>query len=197
MTEIYTYAPGLLLSFTALTLALISPGPSVLAILGTALGQGRTAALSMAIGVASGTTSWALLTVLGLSALIAVSANALFIIKIFGGCYLLWLAIKAFRAAARSLAAHYVQGLAIHMTNPKAAFAWLSVAALGMQADAPIWVAAALVIGAACLSLTINCFYALAFSSAPVFAAYKRARRGIQATLGLFFTAAGARLLAQ
>ena len=95
------------------------------------------------------------------------------------------------------MAAHYVQGLAIHMTNPKAAFAWLSVAALGMQADAPIWVAAALVIGAACLSLTINCFYALAFSSAPVFAAYKRARRGIQATLGLFFTAAGARLLAQ
>lgn len=211
MEEICTFAPGLLLSFTALTLALISPGPSVLAILGVALGQGRPAAVTMAIGVASGTTCWALLTVLGLSALIAVSAQALLVIKVFGGCYLLWLAFKAFRAAMqdidltaeaatgppRATVQHYLAGLAIHMTNPKAAFAWLSIAALGLQPDAPLWVPVTLVCGAAALSLSVNCFYALAFSSEPVFALYKRARRKIQVTLGVFFTVAGARLITQ
>jgi len=209
MTEIATYAPGLLLAFTALTLALLSPGPSVLAILGIALGQGRKPALAMAFGVGIGSTCWALLTVLGLSALIAVSATALIVIKIVGGCYLLWLAYKSFRAAAstfdptlakanavdKPLRKFVAQGLAIHLTNPKAAFAWISIAALGMQADAPAWVGAALVLGAAILSCGVNSIYALAFSTASVFALYLKARRGIQLSLGAFFTLAGLKLI--
>lgn len=209
MTELALYGPGLMLSFAALTLALLSPGPSVLAILGLALGQGRKPALAMAFGVGMGSTCWALLTVLGLSALIALSANALILIKIVGGFYLLWLAFKAFRSAIqpfdvsakasprqnRAITGYVAQGLAIHLTNPKAAFAWVSIAALGMQPDAPAWVAAALVIGAALLSCGINCCYALAFTTKPAFEIYLRGRRGIQATLGLFFTFAGLKLL--
>ena len=209
MTEIATYAPGLLLAFTTLTLALLSPGPSVLAILGVALGQGRRSALAMAFGVGIGSTCWALLTVLGLSALIAVSATALIVIKIAGGGYLLWLAYKSFKAAATSfdptitkasaaggrLRKFIAQGLAIHLTNPKAAFAWISIAALGMQPDAPAWVGATLVCGAAILSCGINAFYALAFSTESVFALYMRARRGIQVGLGVFFTFAGLKLI--
>ena len=210
MTEILTYAPGLLLSFTALALGLLSPGPSVLAILGIALAHGRRPAVAMALGVGMGSTCWALLTVVGLSALIAVSANALIIIKIIGGFYLLWLAYKSFRAARMpfnptagdagerksSLSAYVAQGLAIHLTNPKAAFVWMSIAALGMQPDAPIWVGAALVGGAAILSFGINSGYALAFSARPVFALYLQARRAIQFTLGAFFAFAGLKLIA-
>ena len=209
MTEFATYAPGLLLAFTALTLALLSPGPSVLAILGVALGQGRKSAVAMAFGVGIGSTCWALLTVLGLSALIAVSATALIIIKIAGGGYLLWLAYKSFRAATLPfdptvtetdaadgrLGKFVAQGLAIHLTNPKAAFAWVSIAALGMQPGAPAWVGAALVCGAAVLSCGINAFYALAFSTKSVFDIYLKARRGIQFGLGPFFTLAGLKLI--
>jgi amino acid exporter len=50
--------------------------------------------------VATGTLTWALLTAIGLSALLASYASAILIIKVFGGVYLLWLAHKAFRSAA-------------------------------------------------------------------------------------------------
>jgi len=210
MTEFIAFVPGLLLAYTALVLGLLSPGPSVLAILGVALSHGRKPAVTMAIGVGTGSTCWALLTVVGLSALIAVSAGALMVIKIVGGFYLLWLAYKSFRSASQPfdpsasdvgerkarLSGYFVQGLAIHMTNPKAAFVWMSIAALGMQADAPAWVAVALVVGAAILSCGINSGYALAFSTRSVFAVYLRARRGIQLSLGAFFTLAGLKLIA-
>ena len=48
--------------------------------------------------MAAGSFGWAMLTVVGLSALIASCAAALEAIKIAGGMYLLWLAYKAFRA---------------------------------------------------------------------------------------------------
>jgi threonine/homoserine/homoserine lactone efflux protein len=53
--------------------------------------------LALALGVAAGTLTWALLTAIGLSTLLATYASALLFIKIFGGLYLLWLAYKAFR----------------------------------------------------------------------------------------------------
>ena len=209
MTELMTYAPGLLLAFTALLLGLLSPGPSVLAILGVALSHGRKPAVAMGVGVGMGSTCWAFITVIGLSALIAVSAKALLAIKIVGGAYLLWLSYKSFRSAYQPfdqgpvdagerkarLGGYFTQGLAIHMTNPKAAFVWMSIAALGMQADAPVWVGAALVGGAAILSCGVNCGYALAFSTRSVFAVYLKARRAIQVSLGAFFALAGLKLI--
>ena len=209
MSDIATYAPGLFLSLSALTLALLSPGPSILAILAVSLERGRAPALAMAFGVGLGSTVWAILTVVGLSALIAVSATALTAIKIIGGLYLLWLGLTSFRAAVKPFdagqgvdpAAHlsrpryFARGLAIHLTNPKAAFAWVSIAALGIQPDAPTWVGGTLIIGAAILSCSINAAYALAFSTRPIFDFYLRARRSIQCALGAFFTYAGLRLI--
>jgi len=69
-------------------------GPNTLAVMGTSTSEGRRSGLVPGVGVAVGSFCWAVLTILGLTALLAAYAGALFLIKIAGGCYLLWLAYR-------------------------------------------------------------------------------------------------------
>ncbi len=177
--------------------------------MGTSMSVGRSSGLALALGVASGSFCWAVLTATGLSALLASYAVALTIIKGAGGLYLLWLAYKAFRAAAsrhdikartlgvkdKTVRGYYLRGLVIQMTNPKAALAWIAIISLGLQAEAPNWVAAVIVAGTTVLSIVIHAVYALAFSFAPMVRVYGKARRTIQGALGAFFVFAGVKLL--
>ena len=94
MFEISPHLSGILLSLTAVTLALMSPGPNILAVIGTSMEVGRREGVALALGVASGTFVWVSLTVLGFTAIIASYAKVMFILKILGGCYLLWLVYK-------------------------------------------------------------------------------------------------------
>jgi amino acid exporter len=208
MGELSLYLPGILLAYSACLLGLASPGPNVLAVLGTAMSEGRRAGIALALGIATGSVLWALLTAAGLSALLATYAAALTAIKIAGGLYLLWLAVKAFRAAAsahaiattvdrqRSPRAYALRGLTIQMTNPKAVLAWIAIMSLGLRHDAPPWVVGAIVVGTSALSFAIHYLYAVAFSTPTMVRIYGRARRAIQATLGAFFGLAGVNLLA-
>jgi amino acid exporter len=209
MDEISLYLPGLILAYSAFLLAIASPGPNVLAILGTSMGRGRKAGMALALGIAAGSFCWALLTFSGLSALLAAYAEALTVIKIAGGMYLLWLAVRAFRSAAAvrdietaayavdriSLYRYFQRGLLVQMTNPKAALAWIAIFSLGLQTNAPSWVGISLVIGTSLLSLLIHLLYALAFSTQMMLRAYSRARRWIQGALGALFAFAGIKLL--
>src|ERR1700738_682609 len=100
MDQISLYLHGLLLACSAFLLAIPSPGPNVLAVIGTSMSVGRKSGIALALGVAAGSFCWAMLTACGLSALLASYASALIAIKIGGGLYLLWLAYKSFRSAA-------------------------------------------------------------------------------------------------
>ena len=93
------YPPGLLLAWSAYGLGILSPGPNVLAVMGTAMEDGRRAGVALAAGMVSGTLVWGTMTLLGLTALLALYAGALTIIKFVGAAYLLWLAWKSFHAA--------------------------------------------------------------------------------------------------
>jgi threonine/homoserine/homoserine lactone efflux protein len=208
MTELSTYLPGILLAYSAFLLAIASPGPNVLAVIGTSMSVGRSAGIALALGVAAGSFGWAFLTAIGLSALLASYAAALTVIKIGGGLYLLYLAYKAFRSAAarhdlvvaapagvRDARGYFLRGLTVQMTNPKAVLAWIAIISLGLRPDAPLWVGFVIVVGTSLLSVIIHWLYAVAFSTALMVRLYGRARRAIQATLGVFFTLAGIRLL--
>lgn len=209
MEQISTYLPGILLAYSAFLLSIMSPGPNILAILGTSMSVGRSSGVSLAMGVATGSFLWAILTATGLSALLAAYAAVLTVIKVVGGLFLLWLAYKSFRSAASahdietqtlgngSLTprGYFLRGLIIQMTNPKAALAWVAIISLGLTAGAPLWVAFAVVAGTTIFSVVIHLLYALAFSTPPMVRFYSRARRWIQGTLGVFFTFAGVKLL--
>ena len=206
----YQHLPGILLALGACGLGLMSPGPNIMAVMGTAMSVGRHAGLSLAIGISTGSAFWAVTTAMGLSSLLAAYADALLVIKLIGGAFLLWLAFKAFRSAANrhdleaqgrpgavhhGLTRYFLRGMAVQLTNPKAALTWIAVMSLGLAPDAPVWVAGTIVMGSAFLSLTAHSLYALAFSTAPMVRIYSKARRWIQGALGLFFVYAGMRLL--
>lgn len=210
MHDVSTYLPGILLAYSAFLLAIASPGPNILAVIGTSMSVNRASGMALATGVATGSFTWAVLTVFGLSAVLATYASALLVIKVFGGLYLLWLAYRSFKSAAsrhdieakelaggrRTPFGYLKRGYIIQMTNPKAALAWIAIISLGLKQGAPLWVGAVIVIGTFLLSLVIHLLYAVAFSTPVMVRLYGKARRVIQGVLGTFFALAGLRLLA-
>ncbi|MEO0429481.1 MAG: LysE family translocator [Pseudomonadota bacterium] len=189
---------SLLLALGIFSVGFVSIGPNILAIIGTSMERGRDAGVRLALGVGTGSAVWATLTVTGLTALITAYAGVVTVLKVFGAAYLLWLAYRAFRSAAtpshlqwpRSARGKnlYLQGIAIQLTNPKAALQWIAIVGIGLGQDAPLWVGLALIVIATTLSLAVHVLYAVTFSTAPVVAAYQKCRRWIDGALGLFFS---------
>ncbi len=196
---------SLLLALGIFSVGFVSIGPNILAIIGTSMERGRQDGVRLALGVGSGTAIWASLTVAGLTALITAYAGMVTLLKVFGAAYLLWLAFKAFRSASTPTPRMkpnsatgknlYFQGLAIQMTNPKAALQWIAIVGLGLGSDAPMWVGVTLIVASTSLSLLVHAAYAITFSTQPVVLFYQRARRWIECGLGLFFSFAAYKIL--
>lgn len=183
-SELYS----LFLALGIFSVGFISIGPNILAIIGTSMERGRPDGVKLALGVGTATGIWAGLTVAGLTALITTYAGMVTLLKIFGATYLLWLAFKAFRSAsmvtppAKPSAATgrnlYLQGMAIQLTNPKAALQWIAIVGLGLGNDAPLWVGLTLILVSTGLSLIAHVAYAITFSTPPVVQFYQRTRGG-------------------
>ncbi|MEN5028689.1 LysE family translocator [Pseudomonas sp. Ps21-P2] len=200
----------LLLVYTAYIVGAASPGPSNMRIMGVAMHRGRRPALMLAAGVISGSFFWGSMAATGVSAVLTQYAEALTLLKILGGAYLLFLAFKAARSALTSTEKVereiadapalsgwrlYQRGLLMHLTNPKALLGWVATMTLGLGAQATPQTVAVILAGCAVLSVTIFCGYALVFSTAPMIRAYRRARRWIEGTLALVYATAGLKLL--
>jgi threonine/homoserine/homoserine lactone efflux protein len=118
-----------LFSLASLILAL-TPGPDMVLFLARTVSGGRSSGFAAMFGASTGLIIHALLAGLGLSALLAASATAFFILKIIGGLYLLWLAYGAIRHGSafsvdgpsspqQTWLATFLTGLGINLTNPK------------------------------------------------------------------------------
>ncbi|WP_035900955.1 LysE family translocator [Labrenzia sp. DG1229] len=196
---------SLLLALGIFSVGFISIGPNILAIIGTSMERGRASGVKLALGVGIGSGIWATLTVAGLTALIAAYAHAITVLKILGAIYLLWLAYRAFRSAATpegTVAARsakgnrlFLQGLAIQMTNPKAALHWIAIVGVGLGPNAPLWVGLSLISCCTLMSVLGHLGYAITFSTQPVVDFYRRSRRWIEAGLGVFFSFAAYKLV--
>lgn len=192
-----------------LLVALTSPGPSVIAIVGLSMSQGRRQALLFAMGVALGTLTLATFASLGFSQLIARYIWLFWSFKIIGTGYLILLGYRALRSAAASQDMLFndlsvnlgsgwkllIAGLGVHLTNPKAIFAWAAIISTSTVQSPPIWYYALLLGSAFALSMTINGGYAVLLSIRPVQIIYAKARRGLQACFGSLFVLAGLRVL--
>lgn len=207
--EIETLQP-LWLAYAAYAIAVASPGPSNMAIMGVAMSRGRMPALAVTAGVVTGSWTWALLAATGIAAVLSRYAEALVVLKIGGGLYLLYLASKAARSAMAptqppataasddrkvEFRALYRRGLLIQVGNPKALLAWAATMSLGLQPGGPASMPFFIVSGCAVLSIVIFGSYALMFSRPVMARTYRNARRWIEGTLAVFFGAAGLRLL--
>lgn len=209
MPDVMSYLPYIWPAYIAFLIAVISPGPANLAIIGTAISQGRRAGLIIALGIFCGSLTWACSAALGLAALLRTYAITLEIMKVLGGLYLIYLAWKAYRSARtpdadtavgssgmkHTATQLWLRGYAIHVTNPKAIFGWLAIISLGLPANAPAS-AIVLIVGMCCTtSFLIFTGYAMLFSTRHALRVYKSMRRWIEGALAVFYSAAGLKLL--
>jgi threonine/homoserine/homoserine lactone efflux protein len=209
MEEIMSHLPSIWPAYIAYLIAVLSPGPAVFAIIGTAIAQGRRAGLTIALGIFGGSATWATAAAMGMAALLRHYAFALEVLKVAGGLYLLYLGWKAFRAARVkdddgrlvSSSSHsgmwqlLLRGYAIHVTNPKAIFAWLAIISLGLPEAAPATAIATII--ALCLTsgLLIFAGYALLFSTPQALCGYRACRCWVEGAMSIFYCLAGLKLL--
>lgn len=91
---------GSLLLFVSASLPLILfPGPSVAYVLTTTLRAGRRTGLAATAGVETGYLVHVLAAVVGLSAVVAASAQLFTLVKLAGAGWLLWLALSSWRSS--------------------------------------------------------------------------------------------------
>ncbi|MCF6189460.1 MAG: LysE family translocator [Cocleimonas sp.] len=177
----------ILIALATYLVATASPGPATLAIMGIAMDKGRKPAVIFASGVLAGSFIWALLALLGIAILLSTYASLLYWLKIVGGVYLLWLSYKSItkitsketnvKNTTTSILSNkrlFIQGLALHVTNPKAIFTWVAIVSLALPQSASITLS--LFVVTACMFLGVLVFggYALLFSTLKAQAIYKK-----------------------
>jgi threonine/homoserine/homoserine lactone efflux protein len=122
-----------LIAFAGVSLLLaVTPGPDMAVVTKNALAHGRRGVVLTTSGIALALVVWVTATAVGLSALLRTSAEALFILKIVGACYLAYLGIRTLIESRRrppdllagtppAAPGHAVfrQGFLSALTNPK------------------------------------------------------------------------------
>ena len=112
-----------------MTLAILSPGPAIIAAIQTAFSRGREVALPFGMGLAFGASLWGLFALAGLAVIFKLHPELYRGVKIAGGIYLLWMAWGLWRAATQPLpeAAEkrfgrgFWGGVLLNLSNPKPA----------------------------------------------------------------------------
>ena len=199
----------LILIYTTYFVATASPGPSNMAIMGTAMKKGRGAALALAAGVTGGSMLWALLAACGVLTVLSTFAQLLIVLKVGGGLYLLWLAFKAGKSALRrtdtaefanstesvAFGKLFRQGILMHIGNPKAILTWVAIMSVALKPDAAASTLPMIISGCAAICVVVFCGYAVLFSTAMMAAFYRRIRRALDALLACCFAVAGLKLV--
>lgn len=195
-----------------IALAQISPGPNMMAVSSAALSGGRRPGLLSAAGIATGVFIWSVLFAFGIGAVIDAFPQTLTAMKLLGGVYFLYLALKSLRAclkhrnglqqgvsagqtALRPGIDAYRTGLLVVLTNPKAALMWVAVSMFLATTHGAH--AALVLIGvmAAMSAMVIYGTYAVLFSTGVAVRAYQRFFRTIDGLFGAVFGVIGGRLL--
>ena len=116
------------LSFALAAMVLcFSPGPTLLLVMGQSLTYGKRSVMPLILGVLSGDIIAMSLSVLGLGAILAVSATLFTLFKFLGAAYLCYLGIKAWRNKATKAedkapiasGAIFKEALLVTALNPK------------------------------------------------------------------------------
>lgn len=131
-----------LVALSAISLAILfgamSPGASFLLVARTAMSSSRGAAISVAAGMGFGALIFAVIALAGLNALLTLVPSLYTGLKIAGGFYLLWLALKMFRRPSKdftqsgvteelSASRGFVTGVLTQISNPQTALVFASI----------------------------------------------------------------------
>ncbi len=199
----------------AVLLLNLTPGPDTAFIVGQSIAHGRRAGLMAVLGISTGCLIHTAALALGLSALLAASANAFLLIKVVGALYLVFLGVRmiagsAGRAsvppehidadeAARPVPAHraFVQGFLTNVLNPKVVLFFVSFVPQFVAVSSPTKALAFVLLGIvlAAISTVYNGLVAiLAGGITRRMRTVPRIRAWLDRTIGAAFIALGARI---
>jgi threonine/homoserine/homoserine lactone efflux protein len=193
------------LAFTALSLfAAVSPGPAVLMAARTGLTEGFKTGAMLAVGIGAGAVVWAAAAMFGLNILFAAAPALLWVLKIGGGGYLVWMGVKLWlsaktpfdtsdaRALPRSPLSAFRLGLFTQLSNPKPAVMFSAIFLGTVPQGTPVWVYGALLAVVMANETIWNLLVARIFSTSRTRAGYislktiiDRAFGGLLALLGV------------
>ncbi|MEB6534429.1 LysE family transporter [Pantoea stewartii] len=122
----------------AILFGAMSPGVSFLLVARTAMSGSRRAALSVAAGMGFGAFVFAVIALAGLHTLLTLVPSLYMGLKVAGGCYLLWLALKMFRRPSNrfndsagseevSASKAFMTGVFTQISNPHTALVFASI----------------------------------------------------------------------
>lgn len=166
--------------------------------------SGRKTGLRFAMGLTVGLAFWGLIAATGLGAVLQASTQALLVLKLLGGAYLLWLAISSARSAVQSGAVRdetaitgyaFNRALFLNLSNPKAVLAWTAALALGIGEGSRVGDVAIAAVLCSALGGGVCSAYAVLFSTSGAMSVYARLRRWIEGAAAGLFALAGAGLL--
>jgi threonine/homoserine/homoserine lactone efflux protein len=136
-----------LISFLGVAvLVSLLPGPATALVVRSAALHGRREAFHTVLGNSTGILFWALASALGISALVAASETAFFVLKVVGAVVLVWLGVQAVRGGGRAAGEGtpglsrrpYVQGLVTSGANPKLAVFFIALLPQFVPDGAPV-----------------------------------------------------------
>jgi threonine/homoserine/homoserine lactone efflux protein len=131
-----------LIALSAIGIAILfgamSPGVSFLLVARMAMSSSRRAALSVAVGMGFGAFIFAAIALAGLHTLLTLVPSLYTGLKVVGGCYLLWLALKMFRRPSNrfndsagteevSVSKAFMTGVFTQISNPHTALVFASI----------------------------------------------------------------------
>ena len=145
----------------------VAPGPDNLFVLAQSASHGARAGFCVILGLCTGILVQIALLIAGVSALVAASPTAFFVMQSLGAAYLLYLAYRSFQVRAGTVAASevsechpershevteskdlgldypfahklYLRGIIMNLTNPKAILFLLSFIPPAVKMDRPI-----------------------------------------------------------
>jgi threonine/homoserine/homoserine lactone efflux protein len=167
-----------------------TPGPDMTLFLSKAVTQGRAAGLAAMLGAAAGVLVHTTLVALGLSALLAASASAFFVLKVVGALYLLWLAVGVVRhgsalnldasrppVGSEPLRRTWAKGLAVNLLNPKIIMFFVTFLPQFVAAGDPHAAQKLIFLGVVFVVVTIPFCAAMILSAARLANLLKRAPR--------------------
>ncbi|MEH6790393.1 LysE family translocator [Parasphingorhabdus sp.] len=157
----------------------LTPGPATLVTVSHALPQGPSGgmrgALGPIVGVNFGNFIWYVLTAFGLIALIQAVPTAYAALRWIGVAYLGWMALRMFRSGNSRLATQsarpagfargFANGLAVHMSNPKALLFYTAIIPPFIDPGRPLLLQFAILAGLTVITETTGLTFYAALAS--------------------------------
>ncbi|MFY7914699.1 MAG: LysE family translocator [Rubrivivax sp.] len=191
----------------ALTVGVVSPGPSFVMVARVAVSSTRSQALAASLGMGAGGLLFGAAALLGLQGVLHAVPALYVALKVLGGLYLCYLGFLIFKSAkqplrveagnyeSRSLKKSFLLGLATQVSNPKTAIVYASVFAALLPQQFSMEFAAALLALVFLVEATWYSFVAFLLSSAGPQQAYLSCKAWVDRAAGAVMFGLGLKLL--